>query len=223
MRNHEEHDANALRILREDDPEHTRLLEAGWRVVSTSWGARLELEAGADTTVLERAVARARGAGYVVRLLGVEDLPAITVLDAMVGPDFPDTPASRHEPLPEGLDRGLAAGAWLAVGAEHDGGLVAFTLAYPESDRYEVERTAVAPAHRGRGLAQAVKAVSILTTRAAGVRRWGTGGAGVNAASLAMNRALGFVLEPLWHTLAPPTPCVGYHHESTVIVPVPRG
>lgn len=87
-----------------------------------------------------------------------------------------------------------------------DGGLVAFTVLRPEPDRWEVERTAVAAGHRRRGPATAVKAASILVTRAAGARCWGTGGAGVNAGSLAVNRALGFELEPAWHALAPPPP-----------------
>ena len=64
----------------------------------------------------------------------------------------------------------------------------------------------MAAEHRRRGLATAVKAASILATRAAGARCWGTGGAGVNAGSPAVNRALGFELEPAWHAPAPPPP-----------------
>ena len=196
-----------LRIVREDDPEHARLTGLGWRVVSRSWGARLTLADDADVSALEAALAAVRRAGYAVRRLGGADLPALADLDERVGPDFPDTPASRHEPLPADLGRDLAAGRWLAFGASAPGGgLVAFTILRPEPDRWEVERTAVDAAHRRRGLATAVKAASILATRAAGARCWGTGGAGVNAGSLAVNRALGFELEPAWHALAPPPP-----------------
>ena len=196
-----------LRILREDDPEHDRLIARGWRIVSRSWGARLTLTEDADVSALEAALAAARRAGYAVRRLGGGDLGALADLDERVGPDFPDTPASRHEPLPADLGRRLDGGGWLAFGAEAPGGgLVAFTILRPEPDRWEVERTAVDAAHRRRGLATAVKAASILATRAAGARCWGTGGAAVNAGSLAVNRALGFELEPAWHALAPPPP-----------------
>ena len=196
-----------LRIVREDDPEHARLTGLGWRVVSRSWGARLTLADDADVSALEAALAAVRRAGYAVRRLGGADLPALADLDERVGPDFPDTPASRHEPLPADLAAHLGEGRWFAFGAlDAAGGLVAFTILRPEPDRWEVERTAVDAAHRRRGLATAVKAASILVTRAAGARCWGTGGAGVNAGSLAVNRALGFELEPAWHALAPPPP-----------------
>ena len=53
--------------------------------------------------------------------------------------------------------------------------------------------------------------VSALEAALAAVRRAGyavrrLGGAGVNAGSLTVNRALGFELEPAWHALAPPPP-----------------
>lgn len=149
-----------LRILREDDPEHDRLTNLGWRVVSRSWGARLTLADGADVSALEAALAA-------------------------------------H----------LGDGTWLAFGASApDGGLVAFTILRPEPGRWEVERAAVDAEHRRRGLATAVKAASILATRAAGARCWGTGGAAVDAGSPAVNRALGFEFEPAWHAPAPPPP-----------------
>ena len=58
-----------LRIVREDDPEHDRLIARGWRIVSRSWGARLTLADGADVSALEAALDAARRAGYVVRRL----------------------------------------------------------------------------------------------------------------------------------------------------------
>ena len=53
-------------------------------------------------------------------------------------------------------------------------------------------------------MAKAVKAATVLATHARGGREWGTGGAEVDAASLRMNAALGFRLEPAWLGLTPP-------------------
>lgn len=105
------------RIVREDDPEHDRLIARGWRIVSRSWGARLTLADGADVSALEAAPAAARRAGYAVRRPDAADLPALADLDERVGPDFPDTPASRHEPLPADLAARPGDGTWLAFGA----------------------------------------------------------------------------------------------------------
>ena len=194
-----------LRILREDDPQHELLVRRGWTIAHRSWGAHLTLPDHADLTALVEAVAAAQDAGYAVRPFRACDVGAVEALDAAIGPDFPATPASHHEPVPRDLAAGLADGSRTGFLATDDCGQVAaYTWMDRLPDRWEVDRTAVAAAHRRRGLATAVKAASILATYAAGARRWGTGGAGVNAGSLAMNLALGFELEPQWHTLAPP-------------------
>lgn len=194
-----------LRILREDDPEHAELLAQGWAITDRSWGARLTLDDDADLSALLQAVTTAEDAGYQVRRLEPSDLPALRALDEQVAPDFPSTPASRHEELPADLGDRLQSGESLGFLAWTEGdGPVAYTWMDRLSDRWEVDRTGVVAAHRRRGLAVAVKAASVLTTYALGARCWGTGGASVNTGSLAMNRALGFVLEPQWHTLVPP-------------------
>lgn len=196
---------DSIRILREDDPEHDRLLADGWRVVGTSWGARLALPDNADLTAYREAVAAAQGDGYAVERLSADAVPAVSALEDSITADYPYTPATAGGPLPADLGEHLADGSWLAFGARTpQGELVAFTIVHPEADRWEVERTGVARAHRRRGLATAVKAASILQTHEAGARRWGTGGAAANAGSLAMNRSLGFVLEPVWHSLQAP-------------------
>ncbi len=193
------------RILREDDPQHEVLLAQGWTVASRSWGARLVLEDDADLSRLVEAVAAVQESGYVLHRLTSDDLPALSRLDERVAPDFPDTPASRHEQVPDDLGPRLDEGSALGfLAATAQGEAVAYTWMDRLPDRWEVDRTGVAPSHRRRGLATAVKAACILATYASGARRWGTGGAAVNTGSLAMNRALGFVLEPEWHTLVPP-------------------
>lgn len=194
----------SARFLRQDDPEHAALLAQGWTVAATSWGARLDLAGDSDLAVYDRAVGAARDAGYEVRELASTETAALVDLDTLVAPDFPDTPASHHTPLPLDLAERLARGDWRAFGAWWRGILVALTILYRFEDRWEVDRTAVEAAHRRRGLASAVKASSILTTHAEGARRWGTGGALANEGSLAVNRTLGFHLEPAWHTLLPP-------------------
>lgn len=196
-----------IRILREDDPEHDSLLAQGWEVVATSWGARLSLPDDADPAPLRRRIEEAESLGYRVLELGAQEAGEACALDAACAADYPWTPATGHQDLdPEELAVALAERGMRAFGARGpDGALVALTILEPLEDRWEVDRTCVAAAHRRRGLAVAVKAASILATFAQGARRWGTGGAAVNRGSLAANRALGFELEPLWHSLeAPP-------------------
>jgi len=52
-------------------------------------------------------------------------------------------------------------------------------------------------------VATAVKAASVLALAADGVRVFGTGGAGSNAASLGMNQAVGYRVTERWLTLDP--------------------
>ncbi|EEH65646.1 hypothetical protein HMPREF0058_1616 [Actinomyces urogenitalis DSM 15434] len=197
--------SDSSRILREDDPEHAVLLAQGWTVTHRSWGARLVLAGDADLGPMVEAAAAAQAAGYELRRLVGTDMIALRSLDEQVAPDFPDTPASHHDPVPTDLGTRLDDGSSLGfVAVDTEGEMVAYTWMGRLPDRWEVDRTGVAAAHRRRGLARAVKAASILATYALGARCWGTGGAGVNTASLTMNRSLGFVLEPQWHTLAPP-------------------
>lgn len=192
------------RVLREDDSDAAALLDAGWSVESTSWGARLHLADDADLAPYEHRVRRAAEQGLEIRRLGAADLNPLQDVDETVAPDFPRTAASRHDPLPSDLGERLAGGDARAYGAFDGVALVGFTLLARAADRWEVDRTAILGHWRGRGVAQAVKACSVLDTHRDGCRVWGTGGAGVNTASLRMNEALGFMLEPRWLALVPP-------------------
>ncbi len=218
-----------IHVLREDDPQHALLLAQGWRVVATSWGARLRLSDDADLTGLHAAVDRVSSDGYELVELGPGEAEEATTLDDACAADYPWTPATGHEPLDAAaLAAHLDGDGWRVFGARYrtpSAGvaeptveppahstqpvarsltLVAITLTCPMQGRTEVDRTCVAAGHRRRGLATAIKAASILAGYAAGQRVWGTGGAAVNAGSLAANRALGFELEPLWHSLEEP-------------------
>lgn len=183
-----------------------RLLDEGWRVVARSWGARLRLPEGTDARTLEHY--RQLGQppqGYQVRQLAASDAEAVARFDAVTLADYPATPATTPEPVTASDVRERLGQGWLYAGVFHGDELVAVTASYPLEDRWEVDRTAVLPAHRRRGLATAVKAWSIAVLYERGVRVLGTGGAASNAGSLAMNRALGFELEPQWLTLEPPS------------------
>ena len=195
--------AAAPKVVRSDTEEAAELQDAGWVVTAESWGARLHLEENADLALYHNAIA-ALPEGVTIARLGVADAAALRHFDTAVAPDFPDYVASHHEELPPDLARLLGVEALLGHGAFINGELIGCTVAKPAEGRWEIDRTAVARRYRNRGVAAALKATSLLELHRRGVRTFGTGGAGVNAASLAMNKALGYELEPLWWTLMPP-------------------
>jgi RimJ/RimL family protein N-acetyltransferase len=63
--------------------------------------------------------------------------------------------------------------------------------------------TSVLSTYRRRGVAQAVKAASILAFLDIGITRFSTGGAAANQASLQANQSLGYKLTEHWRTYAP--------------------
>jgi hypothetical protein len=71
-------------------------------------------------------------------------------------------------------------------------------LAPSSQRRAETEFTSVARAYRRQGLSIAVKGASIVAFASEGASVFGTGGAAVNAASIAMNESLGYVLTERW-------------------------
>lgn len=197
-------DRTAPRVLREDHPEAGRLQDAGWTVASTSWRARLNLDDDAALGPYESRVHDVRERGLTVRRLAATEAELVHLLDAETAPDFPRTPGSFHEPLPADLRQRLDGGDGRAYGVLDGARLVGFTLLSRGPDGWDVDRSAVHRPWRGQGVATAAKSLSVLETFQQGTRRWSTGGASVNAASLRMNKALGFVLEPLWLALVPP-------------------
>lgn len=70
--------------------------------------------------------------------------------------------------------------------------------------RAETEFTSVSRAYRRQGLSSAVKGASLVALAAEGALVFGTGGAAVNAASIAMNESLGYVLTERWVSYANP-------------------
>ena len=203
-----------VRILRSDNPEAAQLRAQGWRVIGESWGARLFLDD--DVTALRQALARTQGRTLTdaagtdhtihIRALTPADAVAYLALERAKAEDYPSGPAVDTPPLDEPTVRThLGSDTWFFAGAWTDSGhLIAASANFACPDRWEVDRTSVLSGWRGRGLGGAVKAFSLLHLHARGVRCFGTGGAGVNEASLAMNRALGFTIEGIYYSLAPP-------------------
>ncbi|MGN6744230.1 MAG: GNAT family N-acetyltransferase [Amnibacterium sp.] len=190
-------------VLRDDDPRTARLLAEGWRVAAESWGARLRLGEPPDLGALERLVARARRVAEIAEL-GEAWAPAIAALESETHEDFPQTPATPHVVRNAVETAALWQAGFRAFGAAVDGRLVAATLLRRSGDAAETEVTTVHPKHRRLGLGAGVKAASILALAREGVRAFGTGGAAENEASLAMNRAVGYVIEERWLSLVPP-------------------
>ncbi|MFC7877270.1 acetyltransferase [Isoptericola sp. NPDC057391] len=189
----------AVRVLRSDDPEAARLLDAGARVVSESWGARLVVTPEVLATC-RTAVDAARRAGWTVRALVPNDAAALTALDAGAATDYPVTVATSHDvPDAAALATQLAAGERWAFGAfAADGRLDAATVLYPAADRVEVDFTVTRAAARRRGLATAVKGAAVLALADAGHAVFGSGGAAENVASRRANEALGYVVTERW-------------------------
>lgn len=65
-----------VEILRNDDPRCAVLKDAGWRIVGTSWGARLHLSDN-DMPRLQRLVTGVEGLGYQVIELSSADAEAV--------------------------------------------------------------------------------------------------------------------------------------------------
>jgi hypothetical protein len=203
-------------VVREDYPAVRRLEAAGYRVGWQSWAAHLHLDGplagdafgdivdGTAHAVVE--VGTAGEAGKISDGSEVgEDLQrreAAYRLYTRTIADFPWTPVTAPaEYDAEAFAKLLAERR--AFGAFENGSCLALTVVERESDDdAETMFTVVAAEERGGGLAKLVKAVAIRTLAGEGVRTFGTGGAdaGANAASLRMNQALGYVLDPFWRT-----------------------
>lgn len=182
------------RVLREDDPRVAGLLADGWRVAHRSWGARLR-------DVDRERLAALAAQGYEVAEVGPEAAPGIAALEAGVREDYPGGPATAPDVHDEAALATLRDGGTRFFAALADGEVVAVTAIRRDGGHAETDFTSVARGHRRRGLAEAVKAASVLALHGEGASVFGTGGAAENAASLAMNARLGYAVEERWLTL----------------------
>lgn len=184
-------------VLPAQTPRQAKLEADGWVVVARSFGAQLNSDR-IDRQRLHALVAKAEGS---VRELAAADIEAVLRLDAMTIEDYPGSVATQHTPL----DRGAAtpSASRRAFGAfRPDGDLVAMTFVDLEGTDAETHFTVVHRAWRGRGLGIAVKAASVLALVAEGVTQFRTGGSADNLAILRANKAVGYVQDEEWVTLA---------------------
>lgn len=189
-------------VLRDDDERYPSLIEEGWRVTARSWAARLEVTPEHARRWLDALACLPPQ--DVCRELESADVPAALSLDAATAGDYPGGAATTHAPLtaetatPHTGRRGFGV-------FDADANLVAMTFTDVEGDRAEVDFTVVARHRRGRGLATAVKAASLLALTRDGVSVVRTGGADENCGILAANAALGFHVDEHWLTLTAST------------------
>jgi hypothetical protein len=188
-------------VLREDDPRLPWLLADGWTVAHRSWAARLREP---DGIALARTMAAAEAAGYAIVEAGPEQDPDITSLEAAVRGDYPGGPATAPDPHDVGALAALRRGGTRFFAAVQAAEVVAVTAIRLQGDHAETDFTSVGLRHRRRGLAEAVKAASVLALAREGAVVFGTGGAAEHEASLAMNARLGYVVTERWVTLDPP-------------------
>jgi hypothetical protein len=186
-------------VLRSDDPRRATLEAEGWRVIARSWAAQLEA-GNADRDHLARLMHRAAAVGT-LRELTAPDTPAALDLDARTLDDYPGGVATAHAPMTP--KTAAVSPNRRGFGVARDDTLIAMTFVDRHGTHAETDFTVVASQRRGRGLGTAVKAASVLALLDDGVGVFRTGGSADNAASIAANRAVGYVIDEEWLTLAP--------------------
>ena len=144
-------------------------------------------------------------AGVQIRELGAADAAQVAAVESANHADYPQTPATRHEPVTAQsfmamLDHGSRA--WAAV---RDGELIGVAVATAKAAQWrDITFASVLAGHRRTGIGQALAAAIIDDLTTHGATRISTGGAASNHASRATALALGARLEPEWRTYAPP-------------------
>jgi predicted GNAT family acetyltransferase len=185
-------------VLRSDDARVPTLLADGWAVSARSWAAQLDLTGGEDP--LLRAAVDRLDDSIQVRELRHEDVSAALELDRVTAGDYPGGAATAHRPIT--AVTASPTPSRRAFGAfDPDGRLVAMTYLDVDGAAAEVDFTVVAGDRRGRGVGTGLKAASLLVLAADGIASVRTGGSDDNAAILAANDVLGFVVDEHWLTL----------------------
>lgn len=193
-------DDDAL-VVRADSPLRAEREAHGWRIVASSWGAEF-VPTAADEPRLAALVERVADR-VSVRALDERDVDAVLELDAATIVDYPGGVATRHEPMDVG--RATPDSARRAFGAfSVAGSLVAMTFVDVDGTSAETDFTVVSTAWRGAGIGTAVKAASVLALFDEGIARFRTGGSAGNAASIAANERVGYLIDEHWVTLAAP-------------------
>lgn len=199
--------AEVLALVREDGVEDAPYLRTeAFRLLFRSWGAWLDV-GGFDPSPHLSLLQGLEAEG--VRLLSYEALAddpdrdhKLAELKRRVSADVlafdPIVPSLEHELLdPDSLPQGTL----IAVDRAGDYLGLSCLKGRAGEDDLGFGLTGVLRAHRGRGIATALKVRCIEVARASGCRRLGTGGGGGHEAPMRrLNRKLGFEMEPAWHT-----------------------
>jgi len=183
-------------IVQEGDPRCAELEAAGYRVVAESWAVRLY---DPDRELLESAVRRATAGGLSIRELGPESAELLYALEKTNESDYPYTPATHRVVGDLATVRALWP-EYRVFGAFDGSRLVGATAIRSHEGFGDTRFTSVLSTHRRRGVAQAVKAASILAFLDIGITRFSTGGAAANVGSLRANESLGYTLTERWRT-----------------------
>lgn len=206
----------AIRTLRETDPELTLLRARGWPVTAESFGARLLLpddgraESAEEGRIqqLRALVARAESQSIICHELDATWMNRVVNFDAITAVDYPaDSPATTHVALTAVKAEQLWGDGRVygAVRQDSPSGLAALTVTR-EVTRHvlETEFTAVGSSVRGRGVGAAIKAFSVLAEWERGGREFRTGGSCSNKAIRATNARVGYVETERWITVREP-------------------
>ncbi|WP_293911653.1 GNAT family N-acetyltransferase [Deinococcus sp.] len=198
--------APVVGVAREDfSPQMAFFAAAGFRNAWQSWGAHLDLNRF-DFAAFQKLEERLFLDGYEAEMLSNTapdtdwaDLHALS-LEAVA--DAPRNPTTTPDALSLEELRAVILQGETAFVARLKGEIVAFTrlTLRPEHKHAETEHTAVARAHRSRGLGTLVGARSLAWAKAQGHTEASTGGTVLNQAMLKVNHRLGYVPEPMWVT-----------------------
>jgi GNAT superfamily N-acetyltransferase len=186
-------------VVQAQDPERERLEHEGWVAIARSFGAQLD----ADRVDRARLGALTIRDDVSIRALGPDDVPAVIELDRRTIADYPGSVATQHHPLSR--EAAAPSSVRRAFGAiDASGELIAMTFVDFDGSHVETDFTVVDPGWRGRGIATAVKAASVIALVDDGAERFRTGGSEENVGILRANAALGYVRDEEWVTLTHP-------------------
>ena len=191
-------------VLQSTDPRVLELKAEGYVLAGESWGARLSVTGEEDLKPMWAAIDHVARAGVTVRELRPEHAESVRKLEAENHADYPFSPATEHPRRDLHATKSLWSDGYSLFGAFHADALIGVTAIKLDGDHAETEFTSVSASHRRQGVGSAVKSASIIAMFQRGGRMFGTGGAQINASSIAVNSALGYVLVEKWLSFTKP-------------------
>lgn len=188
-------------ILPAADDRRAQLESEGWRVVATSFGAQLTLDASDHDRL--RSIASAVDDDLTLRQLSASDVAAAMALDVDTIDGYPGGPATRHELMSR--EEASPSVRRRAFGAfDEHGHLVAMTYLEIDGATVETDFTVVSASWRRRGIGSALKAASVLSLATEGHAVFRTGGSADNEGIIRADERVGYVRDEEWVTLEAP-------------------